>query len=126
MTKSFLKASDEVPDDQDVLFGRGNFAKFHPGNFRFRKLVDEHRSAWRAAKNPHKKFKRKCIAKFIIHEMAPGKFVKFDQCTRVWKEVTFEQALQKTHKALRELTDDGDEEQKKNDVRTKEPDIVEV
>jgi len=51
--------------------------------------------------------------------------VKFDECTRIWKEVTFEQALNKTHKALRELTDDGDEERKKNDVRAKEPDIIE-
>ncbi len=95
--------TSQKPNDADVLFGRGNFAKFHPGNFRFRKLVGEFRSAWRATKS---RKDRSNIAKKIIHEIEnghpPGKFVKFDMHTRVWQEVTFEQALIKTQKALRE------------------------
>ncbi len=110
MTKSYIKASDERPNDQDVLFGRGNLVKFHPGNFRFRKLVNKYRSAWRSAKEERtpgdKKKERSRIERNIIDEIAnadpPGKFVKFDESDRVWKEVPFAQALKKTQKALRE------------------------
>ena len=39
------------PNDSDVLFGRGNLAKFHPGNFHFRKLVAQAQPTWSATKH---------------------------------------------------------------------------
>ncbi len=91
------------PNLSDVLFGRGNFAKNHPGNRRYRQVVNQFRSAWRST-NSRKE--RTDISAKVIHEIQnghpPGKFVKYDKHASVWKEVPFQQALVKTQKALRE------------------------
>ena len=110
------QAPKQAPNDQDVLFGRGNFAKFHPGNFRYRKLVSQSKSAWKRAISREEKI---CIARKIIgainNAYPPGRFVKFDKDSKVWKEVTMTEALNKTQKALREVSvaeEPPEEEQK--------------
>ncbi len=123
--KGRMKKTKQNPDDHDVLFGRGNFAKLHVGNSRFRKLVSLHKSNWRAANRKE----RTRIATHIIHlitststtsdgEVHPsGYFLKFNTQTRLWEEVTFAKALAKTQKTLREKNPSGQDEEVQREKR---------
>ena len=97
----------ETPGVNDVLCGRGNFIHLHPGNAKFRQLVEKHKRVYLSAR--FKKEKR-FIAESIVSEIRnlhpPGRFLsrstkhknKKKSC---WVDVGDEKARDKTLQALR-------------------------
>lgn len=85
----------------DVLFGRGENKKRHPGNIQFRAIADNLRPAYCAAKKADKKkFTRHVLLK--IHSLdPPGRFLKENE-RGDWYEVDDTEARKKTGQVLRE------------------------
>lgn len=93
----------EQPNNEDVLFGRGNSIKAHPGNVYFRSLVMQAKPIW----DETPKFEKPTIAAQIIDsitntDVPGGRFLKHDSATGLWRTATYAEAMDKTKKALRE------------------------
>jgi hypothetical protein len=89
------------PTDNDVLCGRGGSINSHPGNERFRQLVEKRKRIYLTARFKREK---RLIASSIVSEIRalspPGRFL-----TRVngqWESIGDEKARDKTSQALRE------------------------
>lgn len=90
------------PNNNDVLSGRGNFAKTHAGNEQFRAIVESYKISYNATE----KRKRPIISKMIVDRIKelqpPGRFLKEDPLTKLWFDIGEKKALHKTRQALRE------------------------
>jgi hypothetical protein len=86
------------PRNSDVLFGRGQAYQNHPGNIRFRSLIDEHRDAYEQAS---RKEKTKVAVEIIrlLHDRN-GRFLKEDGA-EAWIEVDGVAARQKVSSCFR-------------------------
>lgn len=96
--------SIRTPHDNDVLSGRGGRINGHPGNVRFRDMVD---SLKRDYLDPRtKKVEKARIAARIVSNIRAlnptGKFLKEDPHTGLWIEIGDERAWKKAGQALRE------------------------
>ena len=96
-----LKGID-APHEHDVLSGRGNFVNFHVGNEHFRSLVKKHKIAYVACPKPEKGRFSKVIVDEIRSMDPPGRFLKQDPATKLWKDIGDKKSLDKTRQALRE------------------------
>lgn len=92
------------PGINDCLFGRGGGTNHHPGNKRYRKLVEEKKAKYLSSKRLDKPL----VAMEIINEWRaldpPGRFLKQDEVTKLWNDVGEKKAREKTSQALREKT----------------------
>jgi hypothetical protein len=86
--------------DNDVLFGRGNHAKNHPGNRRYRALVAGHKDEYLFT-HDDKQIIGERIFEFITSLQPPGRFLRENQVHQ-WEEVSKKDALKKICQALRE------------------------
>ncbi|CAB9515942.1 Transcriptional regulator [Seminavis robusta] len=91
------------PRDNDVLFGRGDTINRHPGNKKFRELVDSHKRVYLASRFKQEK---RMIADGIVAAIAeldpPGRFLAKNASTGLWNAVDHGRAREKTLQALRE------------------------
>ncbi|KAL7486152.1 hypothetical protein ACHAW6_011762 [Cyclotella cf. meneghiniana] len=92
------------PNNNDVLSGRGGRINSHPGNVRFREMVD---SLKREYLDPRtKKIEKARIAARLVavirRSEPPGRFLKEDPHTGLWIEIGDERAWKKAGQALRE------------------------
>ena len=121
----------DKPGTHDVLLGRGSGTNRHSGNIRFRKLINEHKLRYRAAKRKEKPNIGKNIVKIWRNLQPPGRFLAkstdgegngcsdgsgsgsrndkvgpggVKQPENVWFEVGDQRARKKVTQALRERT----------------------
>jgi len=93
---------DIIPNDNDVLLGRGNFANAHPGNKQFRAYVEIQRPDYDASQKCDKPIFAKLIITTINNLVPPGRFLTQDSDTDEWIVVDDRKAYNKTRQALRE------------------------
>ncbi len=110
-TKNICKKSCMEPDTDcgiqhphphDVLSGRGSLTNLHIGNINFRQLVEYNKKRYASSMKQHKMIVSKSIVKAIRNQDPPGRFLQFDPCTGLWKEIGNSRALSKTSQTLRE------------------------
>jgi hypothetical protein len=91
------------PTENDVLCGRGGSINSHPGNERFRTLVEKRKRVYLTARFKREK---RLIASSIVSEIRslkpPGRFLSRDPKSGQWKDIGDEKARDKTSQALRE------------------------
>lgn len=91
------------PSENDVLCGRGGSINSHPGNERFRILVEKRKRVYLTARFKREK---RLIASSIVSEIAglspPGRFLSRDGKSGLWEDIGEEKARDKTSQALRE------------------------
>lgn len=84
------------PGPNDRLFGRGGPINQHPGNVRYRQLIDDKRRKFKAAKT---KDDQERVVREVISEWraldSPGRFLKQDEHTKLWNDVGDEEAMEK-------------------------------
>jgi len=84
----------------DVLCGRGGGTNVHPGNRRFRDLINANRRAYlKARKNDKPNISRSIVR--TVREMN-GRFLKKDDKAGLWFEIGDDGAREKTSQALRQ------------------------
>jgi hypothetical protein len=92
------------PGPNDCLFGRGGGTNHHPGNKKYRKMVEDKKDKYLSSKRLDKPL----VAMEIINEWRsmnpPGRFLKQDEVTKLWEDVGDRKAREKTSQALREKT----------------------
>ncbi len=102
-----LKDIDEVLDN-DVMLGRGRGTNHHPGNKRFRAIVEEQKDQY----NKASRIEKPVIALAVVHQvralLPSGRFLKLDKSTGKWFDVGDKKAREKTSQALREPKKEGD------------------
>lgn len=86
--------------ENDVLSGRGGGTNVHPGNRRFRDLINLHRRAYLKARKNDKP----TISRAIVRSIRDinGKFLKKDDKSGLWFEIGDDAAREKTSQALRQ------------------------
>ena len=93
-----------TPNNNDVLSGRGGRINSHPGNVRFREMVDGLKRDYLDPRT--KKVEKARIAARLVatirHSDPPGRFLKEDPHTGLWIEIGDERAWKKAGQALRE------------------------
>ena len=91
------------PHENDVLCGRGGSINSHPGNERFRDLVERRKRVYLTARFKREK---RLIANSIVSEIRalspPGHFLTRDSKSGLWFDIGDEKARDKTSQALRE------------------------
>ena len=104
--KNTLKNIKKVvtPNENDVLCGRGSRSYFHPGNKLFRTIVGHRKSSYNDSGNKFKPAIAADIIHFIQSQTPSGRFLSEDKETKLWYEIPFNAAVQKTQQALREKT----------------------
>jgi hypothetical protein len=92
--------SSKEPSENDVLCGRGGSINSHPGNERFRILVEKRKRVYLTARFKREK---RLIACSIVSEIrALNPFLSRDAKSGLWKDIGDEKARDKTSQALRE------------------------
>lgn len=90
------------PHENDVMYGRGGGTNHHPGNKRYRKMVEDRKLEYVNSKRLDKPL----VALEIIREwraqVPSGRFLKLDEKTGLWNDVGDKKAREKTSQALRE------------------------
>jgi hypothetical protein len=88
----------------DILCGRDKLSYSHEGNKRFRELVLTYREEYQTAPSREIKSKISChIVAFV--KQRGGRFLKQDDVSGAWKEVSSEYAHEKVSHALRSAKD---------------------
>lgn len=99
----FEEFTTKDPCENDVLCGRGGSINSHPGNERFRILVEKRKRVYLTARFKREK---RLIACSIVSEIRaldpPGRFLSRDAKSGLWKDIGDEKARDKTSQALRE------------------------
>jgi len=124
-----------VPNENDVLCGRGGRINSHAGNVQFRDIIHSKKSEYLAPST--KKLEKAHIAAGIVSDirtMDPaGRFLKEDKGTSMWFDIGDAKAIKKTGQALREDAPDirpaidggtvssGDEKKKGGSTTKKTP-----
>jgi len=91
------------PSPNDILCGRGVGTNHHPGNKRYRKLVEDRKIEY---VNVKRKRDKSVVALDIVKkwrsQSPPGRFLRMDDKTGLWSDVGDKKAREKTSQALRE------------------------
>jgi len=105
------------PHKNDVLYGRGGGTNHHPGNKRYRSMVERRKGDYVNSKRLDKPLVALEIIKEWRSQDPPGRFLKMEENTGMWSDVGDKKAREKTSQALREKApllrkqhDDGDYE----------------
>jgi hypothetical protein len=97
----------ENPNENDVLSGRGGRINSHPGNVKFRELVNKHKHQYLSRET--KKLEKVKVADLIVQTIRkmdpPGRFLKEDSNSKGWVEIGDEKARKKAGQAMREKAD---------------------
>lgn len=122
LMKIDCKTTDDIiPNDNDVLFGRGYHFIQHPGNQRFRKLIERKSHLYFQLKKFSKKGKKKLSLEIIasVRECG-GRFLQVDNNSSPlsYREVGETEALEKCSQRFRELSRQSRKDKTKG--RTKE------
>eukprot|EP00522_Entomoneis_paludosa_P010751 CAMPEP_0172457276 /NCGR_PEP_ID=MMETSP1065-20121228/21188_1 /TAXON_ID=265537 /ORGANISM="Amphiprora paludosa, Strain CCMP125" /LENGTH=625 /DNA_ID=CAMNT_0013210903 /DNA_START=201 /DNA_END=2078 /DNA_ORIENTATION=+ len=98
-----INETTKEPHPHDVLCGRGGSINSHPGNERFRTLVEKRKRVYLTARFKREK---RLIASSIVSEIRnlqpSGRFLQLDKKSGLWKDIGDEKARDKTSQALRE------------------------
>lgn len=87
------------PKDNDILSGRGAGVNLHPGNTFFRKLIKENKPKY-VEEDPGEK--KRMIKRIVAVAMKHGRFLKENQESGLWFEISHDEVKKKTGQALRE------------------------
>lgn len=87
------------PRDVDVLCGRGGLINKHPGNIVYRKIVDHNKPFYQSVHKKHRILVSQSIVQSIVN--FGGRFMTMEK-GKVWTEIGYKRAVQKTSQALRE------------------------
>lgn len=90
------------PHKNDVLYGRGGGTNHHPGNKRYRTMVECRKVDYVNSKRLDKPLVALEIIKEWRTQDPPGRFLKMDENTGLWCDVGDKKAREKTSQALRE------------------------
>jgi len=90
------------PRDNDVLCGRGGSINTHPGNARFRELVEKRKRSYIDAFKREKRLIAESILKDIRRLSPSGRFLTRAVKGGPWVEISEEKARDKTSQGLRE------------------------
>lgn len=90
------------PHDNDVMYGRGGGTNHHPGNKRYRKMVEDRKLEYVNSKRLDKPLVALEIIRIWRAQVPPGRFLKLDEKTGLWHDVGDKKAREKTSQALRE------------------------
>ena len=85
----------------DVIYGRGNHIKMHPGNIHYRLLVDALREYYVAFPKNKKKLVSKLIYETIRGQNPPGKFISECEVGK-YVELDMKDAIRKINQCFRE------------------------
>lgn len=88
-----------TPKDNDILSGRGAGVNLHSGNIFFRKLIKENKPTYVKADPGGKK---RMIKRIVAVAMKHGRFLKENQESGLWFEISRDEVRKKTGQALRE------------------------
>lgn len=90
------------PGEMDVILGRGQLVRIHPGNQRFRKIVRDHYDAYsNATSKPNKGL---VVSRIIaVVRMKDGDFVRLNQDTGSYDKVSERLAREKVGQTLRDV-----------------------
>jgi len=97
------RMEDDI-NDKDVYCGRDKRSHIHPGNKRFRKLITEHRESYQTAVLREEKTRITAQIIEIVHKYG-GRFMKSDEKSGKWFEVSEAYAHDKVSHALRSAKD---------------------
>ncbi len=98
-----MDPSTITPHENDVLAGRGNGVNLHPGNIRFRQLVNVAKEGYVLASLEDKRKYANCIVQHIRNLSPPGRFLKKSSGKDgYWSVMNDKGAHDKTRQALRE------------------------
>lgn len=94
------KAGIEKPGDGDILCGKDKTFNLHPGNLRFRQLIEAHAPAYARADSKQNKMK---ITKSIVDtiQIHGSRFLEKVDGSLYWSELANAKARDKTSHALR-------------------------
>lgn len=90
------------PHQNDVLYGRGGGTNHHPGNKRYRQMVEDRKIDYVNSKRLDKPMVALGIIQEWRQQEPPGRFLKMDDKTGLWNDVGDKKAREKTSQALRE------------------------
>lgn len=90
------------PHPNDVLCGRGGHAIRHPGNIRFRMVVDHNKALYQTCGKDRKGFVAQSVVEAIYRQEPPGRFLEHNKKTGYWTVIEKKRAIHKTSQALRE------------------------
>jgi len=90
------------PHEHDVLYGRGGGTNHHPGNKRYRQMVEDRKVQYIKSKRLDKPTVSLEILREWRAQLPPGRFLKLDPKTSLWNDVGEKKAREKTSQALRE------------------------
>lgn len=90
------------PHENDVMYGRGGGTNHHPGNKRYRKMVEDRKLEYVNSKRLDKPLVALEIIRVWRAQLPPGRFLKLDEKTGLWNDVGDKKAREKTSQALRE------------------------
>lgn len=90
------------PHSNDVLYGRGGGTNHHPGNKKYRKMVETRKIDYVNSKRLDKPLVALEIIKEWRSQDPPGRFLKLDEDSGLWQDVGDKKAREKTSQALRE------------------------
>ena len=93
-----------APGKNDCLFGRGGGTNHHPGNKKYRKLVDCKKVVYLASRRLDKPIVAMQLIQIWRAMSPPGRFLVQDKKTELWNDVGDVKAREKTSQALREKT----------------------
>ena len=92
----------EEPHENDVMYGRGGGTNHHPGNKRYRKIVEDHKVKYVNSRRLQKPLVALDIIRQWRAQSPPGRFLKYDEKAGLWNDVGDKKAREKTSQALRE------------------------
>jgi len=99
-------ASVQELHDNDVLCGRDKVSHSHPGNHRFRKIVELYRESYQKAPSREEKTRITSKVMEVIRSSQPqGRFLKYDDDTQRYFDVGDKYAHEKVSHALRSAKD---------------------
>ena len=90
------------PGNNDCLFGRGGGTNHHPGNKKYRKLVEYKKDVYLQSIRYEKTFVAMEVVNIWRAMDPPGRFLQQDMVTKLWNDVGDAKAREKTSQALRE------------------------
>lgn len=108
LLKALLKTSSKsilTPGENDIIFGRGKSANTHPGNIRYRELVEKNKPLYHALGRSNTKKKAFTLKLLQTIKDYGGRFLELDDVkTGEYCEVSDDKAREKISQRLREPT----------------------
>lgn len=103
---------DFMPTEKDVVCARGKEAFLHPGNKRYRDIIDLNLDKYKGAKNKNEKSKLVMEIVEEVRQDAPAGLIRFCDVEQLWYEIGDEAAREKVGQTLRETLIQRDPEKR--------------